>query len=241
MNRWTRDLPGTAARGVLIQDNDRADGLQSRPTHTPPGTAVSVPHPGFVYRMEYMNRIKEAHIDNVADFWSRQGLKGDIDAKRLALKALIIGMALSRDVEEWGRTMFGLSLGEMTALTAVRRASPGMLRPTDLFVSTSMSSAGMTKQLNGLERRGLVERLDDPHRKRGFLIKLTPAGRVMADAIHTGIDSSSSITSALAGLPQTRRNQVEQTLDLLLEAHRQSALIRKARSPKGGAPGQASF
>ena len=180
-----------------------------------------------------MTNVKQAHIDDVADFWSRQGIKGDVVAKRLVLKTLLVGMALGRESEDWCRG-FGLSRGEMAVLSALRRAPDAALRPTDLFVLLSTSSAGTTKQLDGLERLALVTRKPDPQRKRGFLVRLTAAGRAMADASHTGIDQAGPVSAALASLPEDQRAILEQAMDVLLKAGRDGALSRKSRAKKMG-------
>lgn len=176
---------------------------------------------------------RRALVDDVADFWSRQSLEGDIATKRLTLKMLLVGMALNRENEDWCRARFDLSRGELAVLMAVRRAAAEGIRPTDLFISLSMSSAGVTKQLKVLEGRGLVAREGDPRHRRGFLVRLSPEGQAIADAAHTAIDATGPVAEALSGLAPGHRAQVERALDILLSASRESAVARKSRARAG--------
>lgn len=53
------------------------------------------------------------------------------------------------------------------------------LSPTELYDATLFSSGGMTKVLNKLEKRHLIEKIPSPKDKRSMLINLTKDGEVL--------------------------------------------------------------
>ena len=55
--------------------------------------------------------------------------------------------------------------------------APGRrLRPVEIARAVLLTRSGITRLVQGLERAGLVERVDCPADARGFLVALTPAG-----------------------------------------------------------------
>ena len=55
--------------------------------------------------------------------------------------------------------------------------APGQrLRPVELAKAVLLTRSGITRLVQGLEREGLVERVDCPEDARGFLVALTPGG-----------------------------------------------------------------
>jgi DNA-binding MarR family transcriptional regulator len=71
----------------------------------------------------------------------------------------------------------GLSLNQFEVLTWLRRAGKRGLRMSDLASRVVLSPSGVTRAVNQLERKGLVERCVFEGDKRGYLATLTAAGR----------------------------------------------------------------
>src|SRR5207249_2050834 len=88
-----------------------------------------------------------------------------------------------RQDEIFGR--YGLTRGDVGVLSALRTSPPPhTLSPTQLFRGLMMSSAGMTKRLDRLEKVGLVKRNPDKDDRRGVTIHLTePGRRLLARAV----------------------------------------------------------
>lgn len=110
----------------------------------------------------------------------------DLEVEPLQVTARLsrIGPLLARRQEAvFGR--FGLSRGEVGALSALRVAGPPhRLSPTRLGKGLMLSSAGVTSRIDRLERRGLVRRLADPDDRRGVIVELTEQGlEVVDDAV----------------------------------------------------------
>ncbi|GEL94565.1 MarR family winged helix-turn-helix transcriptional regulator [Cellulomonas composti] len=77
----------------------------------------------------------------------------------------------------------GLSEGDFDVLATLRRGGAPFERTAgDLAASTLVTSGGMTKRLDRLERAGLVRRRVSDDDARGRLVALTARGRQVIDA-----------------------------------------------------------
>jgi len=174
----------------------------------------------------------EPPFEVLSKLWDLRIPGGDIEAKRLTLKLLLIGLAINCETENWSREKFGLSRSELAVLMALRRAPAEKMRPTDLFVVLSMSSAGVTKLVKLLADRGLVVRDRNPAHRGGFLVGLTDTGRALADEAHRSIEVCGPIAQTITALKGESRRAIEGLFDLLLGAAQQGAAVRKSRSQR---------
>ena len=71
----------------------------------------------------------------------------------------------------------GLSLNQYEVLVWIRRAGEGGLRMSDLASRVVLSPSGVTRAVDQLERKGLVERCAFEGDKRSYLATITPEGR----------------------------------------------------------------
>ena len=71
----------------------------------------------------------------------------------------------------------GLSLNQFEVLTWLRRAGEGGLRMSDLASRVVLSPSGVTRAVDRLERKGLVERCVFEDDKRSNLATITAEGR----------------------------------------------------------------
>lgn len=80
----------------------------------------------------------------------------------------------------------GLTEGEFDVLATLRRIGPPYERsPGDLAAHTLVTSGGMTKRVDRLERAGLVTRRVSEADARARLVALTERGREVVDAAFT--------------------------------------------------------
>ena len=85
----------------------------------------------------------------------------------------------------------GLSLTEIDVLAALRRApTPHELSPTELYSAVLISSGGLTKVLHGLEQRGLISRVADEVDRRSRRVRVTPAGKALAERTVAAVQAS---------------------------------------------------
>jgi DNA-binding MarR family transcriptional regulator len=120
----------------------------------------------------------------------------------------------------------GLQRGWFELLAALRRAgSPYELNPTQLMAATMLSSGGITKRLDSMERAGLLERKPDPTDRRGTIVKLTRRGRALVDrAFEEHVANEEQLLEALT---QNQRKTLDALLRTLLEH------LEQAESPEG--------
>jgi DNA-binding MarR family transcriptional regulator len=119
--------------------------------------------------------------DHVLGGWDETRPDLEVGVMQVTARLSRIGPHLARRQDEVF-SRFGLSRGEVGALSALRIAGPPYrLSPTRLSRGLMLSSAGVTSRIDRLERRGLVRRLDDPDDRRGVIIELTDEGRDVVD------------------------------------------------------------
>jgi DNA-binding MarR family transcriptional regulator len=86
-----------------------------------------------------------------------------------------VSAAVQRDLEADA----GISGPEFGVLLRLLRTPGERLRMTGLAGCTGLSSSGMTRLIDRLERDGLVERTACPNDRRGFEAGLTDKGRAL--------------------------------------------------------------
>ena len=87
------------------------------------------------------------------------------------------------------------------------------INPTLLSHYQNVKKNTVSSLVNGLEEQGLVERILNPEDKRGFYIRLTPAGRTrIVDSMPTRMKCINEIT---AGLSIEEKRQVIEKLSKL--------------------------
>lgn len=79
-----------------------------------------------------------------------------------------------------------------------------------------LSDSAMTRLVDGLARRGYIERQRDKGDRRRVLIALTEEGRIEAERLHEL--TKCSIGAVLDAVPAAKRGQVIESLGLLREA-----------------------
>src|SRR5262245_8298895 len=81
---------------------------------------------------------------------------------------------------------FALSLAAVEVLLRLARTPGGALRMTDLAAQTQLTTSGITRVVDRLERGGLVERRACPTDRRGSFANVTAAGLERLDAALPG-------------------------------------------------------
>jgi DNA-binding MarR family transcriptional regulator len=80
----------------------------------------------------------------------------------------------------------GLSPTEFEVLLRLARTAGGKLRMTDLAAQTQLTTSGITRVVDRLERDGLVERSACPTDRRGLFAHITEPGRERLDGVLPG-------------------------------------------------------
>ncbi len=151
-------------------------------------------------------------VDRLVEAWQRERADLDLRPMEVLSRVTRLGHHLDR-ARRQAFTEHGVESWEFDVLAALRRAGPPYeLSPGRLIKETLVTSGTMTNRVDRLAARGLVERLPDPHDRRGVLVRLTPAGRRTVDGaldallsrerdLLGGLDAADQ--RALAGLLRT--------------------------------------
>lgn len=117
-------------------------------------------------------------VQQIISQWQSQGF--DVD-ELLPMETIgrikRLEVILMRKLSANYKVNYQLSHWEFDVLATLRRAgTPYLLSPTVLFDSMMVSSGTMTNRLQHLEKKQLIERVDNPNDKRSLLVQLTTKG-----------------------------------------------------------------
>ncbi len=102
-----------------------------------------------------------------------------------------------------------LQLGEAEVLMATRVRGDAATTPGDLRTQLNLTSAGITKRIDMVEARGLIERRPNPDDRRSVTLHLTSAGEELADevikAVATAIEDVTATALTDVELADTNR------------------------------------
>lgn len=84
---------------------------------------------------------------------------------------------------EEGRSCMAASRGELCLLMHLKRQNDPVL-PSELSEAMSVSTARVTRLLNALEERGLIQRSMDLTDRRRIIVKLTEEGERYLEAVY---------------------------------------------------------
>ncbi|WP_207199376.1 MarR family winged helix-turn-helix transcriptional regulator, partial [Rhodoplanes elegans] len=151
--------------------------------------------------------------------WRRE--RPDLDPSPIGVQGRVMRLAahFQRRSEGW-LVPLGLSWEAFSLIVTLRRSGkPYALRPTDLLAESLLTSGAITNRIDKVEALGLVERRPDPRDRRGAIIRLTPAGKRLADraiADHVG-----GVEELLDPLSAAEQRQLAALLTKLLAATEQ--------------------
>ena len=153
-------------------------------------------------------------VDDLVEAWARE--RGDLDLAPVEGFSRI--SRLSRHLDLARRDAFtasGIESWEFDVLAALRRAGdPYELSPGRLLRETLVTSGTMTNRVDRLTARNFVERLPDPHDRRGVLVRLTAEGLAAVDTAFTALLAAEA--EILAPMPAADRAELADLLRTLL-------------------------
>lgn len=110
----------------------------------------------------------------------------------------------------------------------LRRIGEGHSSLASLAAFGNLSIPTVSESVEGLVRRGLIERRENPRSRRSALLELTPAGRAAKVAGDAALSDVSD--HLLGGIPEDRRSLLEESLSSVFDA-----ATEIFRQPEGGA------
>lgn len=139
---------------------------------------------------DYDNEVKK-----IISQWQQQGFGADeLIAMETIGRIKRLEVIVMRRLSANYKRNYQLSHWEFDVLATLRRAgAPYCLSPTTLFDSMMVSSGTMTNRLQHLEKKQLVERVENPDDKRSLLVQLTSDGIALIDkavASHIALENN---------------------------------------------------
>ena len=156
----------------------------------------------------------EDDVDRLIAAWQRE--RPDMDVAPMHVLSRISRLALHLDrARKEAFAGHDLESSEFDVLSALRRSGePCQLSPGQLVQETLVTSGTMTNRVDRLVARRLVERLPDPHDRRGVLVRLTAEGKVAVDGAFEALLAAEA--DLLADLPDADRTRLAALLRSLL-------------------------
>jgi DNA-binding MarR family transcriptional regulator len=140
-----------------------------------------------VKNLDGYHRGMRDEVDRLVEAWRRERVDLDLQPMEVLSRVTRLGHHLDR-ARRQAFAEHGIESWEFDVLAALRRAGrPYALSPGRLLKETLVTSGTMTNRVDRLAARGLVERLPDPHDRRGVLVRLTASGRSTVDGALEGL------------------------------------------------------
>ncbi|MEZ0064445.1 DNA-binding MarR family transcriptional regulator [Streptacidiphilus sp. MAP12-20] len=162
-------------------------------------------------------------VDDIVDQWN--AARPDLDTAPMALVGRL--NRFHAHVDAALREYFaenGLDFSEFDVLATLRRSGePYELNARALLKSAMVTSGAITNRVDKLAAKGLVERRPCPTDRRAVLIRLTPAGKELIDAVAPGhIRNEERLVAALT---PAERDQLSGLLRKLLVSRGDTRLL----------------
>jgi DNA-binding MarR family transcriptional regulator len=156
-------------------------------------------------------------VDRIIQAWAQRDPRVDARPLEVVGRPLLCAEHCKRDLVAALRP-FDLSFADFDVLNTLRRRGDEQgTNPSDLAVSSLITTGAMTSRLNRLERAGLIARMPDPADGRGVRVRLTARGERLAEQALQAIVAADQ--AFLQPLDQRRRDEVASALKLLLLPH----------------------
>ena len=163
--------------------------------------------------------------------WRRE--RPDLDGTAVGIHGRIIRLAahMLRRTDGWLNPL-GLSWEAFSLIVTLRRSGkPYELRPTDILKESLLTSGAVTNRIDRVEEMGLVKRIPAKGDRRSYSIRLTPAGKRLADIAieHHFVALKRSFNS----LTDSEQKQLASLLAKLLSAAEAQEIKTSARKNYG--------
>jgi DNA-binding MarR family transcriptional regulator len=148
-------------------------------------------------------------IDEVTRALARERPDLDLTHMVLTLYITTLGRIIEQDFERYCTRHHRMRAADAKVLIALWRSRPAhAARPTDLFRGLYLSSGAITKQVDRLAAKRLVQRIPDPSHRGGWLVQLTSAGLKLVNGIIEDVAGGSDLCPELLGMPTKQRESV---------------------------------
>jgi DNA-binding MarR family transcriptional regulator len=182
--------------------------------------------------------MKEAldSIGRILSEWRRE--RPDLNSDPIGIHGRIIRLSahMLRKADSWLDPL-GLTWEAFSMIVTLRRSGqPYELRPTDILNESLLTSGAVTNRIDRVEEKGLVERIRTKGDRRSYSIRLTPAGKRLADKAIK--DHVAGLKESLNVLSEQEQRQLAYLLSKLLAAAEMK--MDNENLPRNNRPSRAS-
>ena len=133
--------------------------------------------------MSQLPNDKEDAVQKIMNQWQQEGFdRDDLVAMEVIGRIKRLEVKFMRQLSANYKSKYQLSHWEFDVLATLRRSGkPYCLSPTILFDSLMVSSGAMTNRLQHLEKKQLIERIENKDDKRSLLVQLSVKGTKLID------------------------------------------------------------
>lgn len=158
-------------------------------------------------------------VEQLVEDWTQERPELDVSALGLFVRVNRLSAHMTKRAEQW-LAQLDLTWESFSLIATLRRAGkPFELRPGELLTLSLLTSGAITNRIDRVEKQGLVERLRYPNDRRGVVVRLTPAGRALADkAIALHFTHLKELLSPLDPKEHKRANELLSKLLISLES-----------------------
>ena len=159
--------------------------------------------------------MKKDIVDELLQQWSAERPRMDVSALGVVVRIQMLAKLLSQRTAGVLKD-HGLKHWEYDVLSVLRRqGEPFELPSTELADAALLTTGAMTTRIDGLEKRGLVQRRRSLQDGRSVLVRLTPRGAEVVDrAIEARLEEAREV---LANIPVADQRRMADSLrDLLV-------------------------
>lgn len=121
-------------------------------------------------------------VQYIIEKWQKFNPQLDTSGTEIIGRIVRISSIVGRQIDQ-NLARFQLTVSEFDVLAALAREAEQQLTPKQLQNLILISSGGLTNRTDQLVRKGLIERIPNPHDRRSLLIKLTPAGLALLNEV----------------------------------------------------------
>ncbi|HVZ45765.1 MAG TPA: MarR family transcriptional regulator [Ramlibacter sp.] len=183
-----------AAQRIIAVIATTAMVTKTKPKSTPPPGTVAQTAPAA------------SLVELITLQWQRERSDLDLSDFLLAIYFMRLGTLVGRAYDRMCERRYKISGDDMRVLLALRRGGPPYAkRPTDLFRALLVTSGAVTKKVDRLTERGLVDRMADPGHGGGFLVHLTRKGLQVVEEVVEYLARESVIAPAMSQFTQSER------------------------------------
>ena len=155
-------------------------------------------------------------VDASLEVWARELPDLDLETEGIVERIYKLERQIDSTMRETLEA-FDLSYGEYKLVMHLRYGGPPYRgKPGKLAKRLGLSTGAMTNRLDNMERRGLIRRLDDPDDRRGVIVELTEAGKVLWDSTVAAQAEKESIVAT--ALDEGERRELNELLRRLMNA-----------------------